>query len=123
MPKVSIYLSRTDLAVIEAAAGKEETPYAYLKRVSISHAKGEWKASGVTEIRDAVDRLRDSVTTESKAAISPPGAADPDLALQVKRLTQALNLVAKVVLRLRDEQQQLLENNQTLSKSISEALL
>ncbi len=123
MTKVSIHFSNDERQAVEAAAAGNETTYSYVKRVTLAHAHGDWKVSGVADLRDAIQQIKDLISTASAPAMATVAHADPDLASQVKQLTQAMNLVAKVVLQIQTEHKQLTKSNQALTKSISEALL
>ena len=120
-----IYLSSEQDAAIKAAAGKNEEPATYIRRVALEHAAGEWKASGATDLHDAVTYLRENV-----AAAGSPQPQDghvsntvSDQARQLKQVMVSMNNLIKVVLDMQTQQKAILASSRELTAAVGRALL
>ena len=121
-----IYLSDEQDAAIKAAAGKNEEPVAYIRRVALEHAAGEWKASGATEFHGAVAELRKAIAvdaTPEPVVGSRTSSKVSDQARQLKHLTDSTNILIKIVLDMQAKQQAMLASSRELTAAVEGALL
>jgi hypothetical protein len=122
-----IYLSDEQDAAIKAAAGKNEEPAAYIRRVALEHAAGEWKGSGAAEFRDAVAVLQKTVAaadvTTEPAIVGRTLIKVSDQARQLKHLTDSTNILIKIALDMQAKQQTMLASSKELTAAVEGALL